>query len=85
MKKLFVAFFYLLDGELIVIRSNRDISTVDDLESGEERVHLKRYVVTSIQGQATRARENASGTEPSTWAVRCASVLGTKSWMVALK
>ena len=50
MKKLFVDFFYLLDGELIVIRGNWDISAVDDLESREERVHFKRYIVTSIQG-----------------------------------
>lgn len=85
MKKLFVTFFYLLDGEVIVIRGNRDVSTVNNLESGEERVHFKRYVVTSIQGQATRARANTSRSETSTWAVRCASVLGTKSSVEAFR
>ena len=42
----------LLDGVVIIIRGDGDISAVDDLQSRLERVDLHWDIVASVQSQA---------------------------------
>ena len=75
MEKLLVTVFDLLDGVLVVVRGHWDVTAVDNLETREERVYGKRYVVATVERQATRACADPSRTEPGARAVRCAGVL----------
>ena len=81
MKKLLVTVLDLLDCNLVVVRSDRDITTVDNLEAGEERVDSKGYVIAAVKGQTTGASANACRSEPGAGPVRSASILPKRSAM----
>jgi len=49
MEEFLVAGLDLLDSELIVVGCNGDITAVDELEAGQERVDFEGDVVTAIQ------------------------------------
>ncbi len=65
----------LLDGIGVVVRRHRYIATIDDLEPGQERIHLQRYVISTVQRQAARSRAYTGGSETCSWPVRRAGVL----------
>ena len=81
MKKLLVTVLDLLDCNLVVVRSDRDITTVDNLEAGEERVDSEGYVIAAVKGQTTGASANACRSEPGAGPVRSASILPKRSVM----
>ena len=65
----------LLDGIRVVVRRYGYVTTIDDLEPGQEWVYLQRHVISTVQRQAARSRSYASGSEPCSRPVRRAGVL----------
>ena len=70
-----VAVLDLLDGVLVVVRSDGNVTAVDDLEAREEGVDLEGDVVAAVESQTTRARTNARRSEPGTGTVRGTGIL----------
>ena len=70
-----VAVLDLLDGVLVVVRSDGNVTAVDDLQAREEGVDLEGDVVAAVESQTTRARTNARRSEPGTGTVRGSGVL----------
>ena len=66
MKELLVAVFNLLDGVLVVVRSDGNVTAVDDLQAREEGVDLEGDVVASVESQTTRPGSDTGRSEPST-------------------
>jgi len=71
-----VAFLDLLQRIRVVVRSNRNITTVHDLSPRVERVRRKWNVVATIEIEAAGTLSDTAGPEASTGAVGCASVKG---------
>lgn len=83
MKKFLVPIFDLLNSKFVVVRGNRNIAAIDNLESGKERVHLERHVVAPIECKTTRPGTDARRTEPSPRTVRGAGILrGRRSFQL---
>ena len=53
MEEFLVAVFNLLNSEFVVVGCNRNITAVDNLEAGHERVDFEGYIVAAIQSQST--------------------------------
>ena len=70
-----VAVLDLLDRVGVVVRRHRYVAAVDEPEPGQERVHLQRHVIPTVQRQAARSRAYAGGSEPCSRPVRRAGVL----------
>ena len=68
-EELLVAVFDLLDSKPVVIGCDGDITTVDDLETGEERVDIEGNVVAAIQSQTTGSCTNTGRTKAGTRAI----------------
>jgi hypothetical protein len=64
-----VAFFDLLERIRVVIRSDWDVSTINDLSPRIERVRLQWDIVSAIEIEAARTLSDTAGAEASTWAV----------------
>ena len=65
----------LLDRIRVVVRRHRYVAAIDDLEPGQERIHLQRDVVSTVQRQAARPCTYTGGSETCSRPVRCAGVL----------
>lgn len=65
----------LLDRIRVVVRRHRYVAAIDDLEPGQERIHLQRNVVSTVQRQAARPCTYTGGSETCSRPVRCAGVL----------
>lgn len=74
-EELLVSVLDLLNGELVIVRRNRDVATVDDLQATQERVDLQRHVVSTVEGEAARTSTDARRSEPSTRAIRGTGIL----------
>jgi hypothetical protein len=68
-KELLVPAFDLLDGILVVVRCDWDVTTVYKFKPREERVNVKGDVVSSIQSQPAGPCTDASRPETSTRSV----------------
>lgn len=75
MQQVPVTGFDLLDGIRVVVRCHGYVAAIDDLEPGQERIHLQRHVVSTVQRQPARSRAYTSGSEACSRSVRCAGVL----------
>lgn len=76
LEQLLVAILDLLDGILVVVRGDRNIAAVNDLEACAEGVDLEWDVVASVQSEAARTCADASRSKTSAGAVRSAGVEG---------
>jgi hypothetical protein len=65
----------LLDGIRVVVRRHRYVAAIDEPEPGQERVHLQRHVISTVQRQAARSRAYAGGSEACSRPVRRTGVL----------
>ena len=74
-QQLAVSVLDLLDRIRVVVRRHRYIAAIDDPEPGQERIHLQRHVVATVQRQAARSRTYTGGSEARSGPVRCAGVL----------
>jgi len=63
MEELLVTLLNLFDGILVVVRCDRDITTVNKFQAREERIDLERNIVASVQSQAARSRPDSSRAE----------------------
>lgn len=68
-KELLVPAFDLLDGELVVVGSDWDVTAIYNFESRLEWVDLEGNIVPSIQCQSAGSGTNTSRPEPGTRAV----------------
>ena len=62
-QQLAMSIFNLLNRELVIIRRDRYIPTIDNLEARQERVHVEGNVVATVECEPTRTCTNPRGTE----------------------
>lgn len=60
----------LLDVIRVAVRRHGCVATIDELEPGQERVHVQRHVISTVQRQGARSRTYASGFEACSRSVR---------------
>ncbi len=83
MKKGLVTIFYLFNSIFIVVRSDRYITAIDDLQSRLEGIYLQWNIVATVKGQTTRTSANSSGAEASTRAIRGPGILQTVTGFIS--
>lgn len=74
-EELLMSVLNLLNGELVIVRCNWDVATVDNLQSGQEWVHLQRHVVSTVESEAARTSTDARRPEPGSRAIRGTGIL----------
>ena len=62
-QQLAMSIFNLLNRELVIIRRDRYIPTIDNLEARQERIHVEGNVVATVEREPTRTCTNPRGTE----------------------
>lgn len=77
LKKFLVTIFYLRNSKFIVVRCNRYVAAIDDLQSWLEGIYLHWNIVATIKGQTTRTGTNSSRAETSTRTIRGPGILQT--------
>jgi hypothetical protein len=60
----------------VVVRRDRYVPAVDDLQPGQERVDLQRHVVSPVERQPARSSADPGRSEPCARSVRRRRVLG---------
>lgn len=76
MKELLVTVLNLFNSILVVVWSDGDVATVDNLQPGQKRVYLKGDIIAAVQCESARACADAGWAKASSWPIRCSGIEG---------